>query len=63
MRQKLRADPRTTGIPVLVLTAQATSHELLEALGPDTPVISKALLTRERLTSAIEMLCSPPESR
>ena len=57
VRQRLRADPRTTGIPVLVLTAQTTSHELLEALGPDTPVISKAVLTRERLTSAIEMLC------
>jgi len=56
VRQTLRADPRTSDIPVLVLTAQTATDELLAALGRDTPVLSKALLTRERLTSAIDAL-------
>ena len=57
VRQSLRSNPRTERIPVLVLTAQTPTDELHEVLGPDTPVLSKALLTRERLTSAIDTLC------
>jgi len=57
VRHSLRSNPRTERIPVLVLTAQTPTDELHEELGPDTPILSKALLTRERLTSAIDSLC------
>ena len=63
LRQALRADPLTAAIPVVVLTAQSPSEELLNVLGRDTPVLSKAGLTRERLTLAVESLCGVPAGR
>ena len=60
LRHELRADPRTAAIPVMVLTAQPASDELQHLLGRDTPVISKSILTRERLTMAVEAMCGMP---
>ena len=63
LRQALRADPLTAGIPVVVLTAQFPSEELMHVLGRDTPVLSKAGLTRERLTMAVESMCGVSAGR
>jgi signal transduction histidine kinase/CheY-like chemotaxis protein len=63
LRQALRADPLTAAIPVVVLTAHMASEELQNVLGRDTPVLSKAGLTRERLTLAVESVCGVPAGR
>jgi signal transduction histidine kinase/DNA-binding response OmpR family regulator len=63
LRQALRADPLTAAIPVVVLTAQTPSDELMHVLGRDTPVLSKAGLTRERLTLAVESMCGVSAGR
>ena len=63
LRQALRADPLTAAIPVVVLTAQSPSDELMHVLGRDTPVLSKAGLTRERLTMAVESMCGASAGR
>jgi DNA-binding response OmpR family regulator len=63
LRQALRADPVTAAIPVVVLTAQSPSDELMHVLGRDTPVLSKAGLTRERLTMAVESMCGASAGR
>jgi CheY-like chemotaxis protein len=51
--ERLRQNPDTARVPVLVVTSQPLSADQRRRLG-DTPVLSKSALTRERLRLAIQ---------
>ena len=54
VRDALQRDPRTSGIAIVVITSRTLTESERERLGPDTPVLSKAHLTREHLFCAMQ---------
>jgi signal transduction histidine kinase/CheY-like chemotaxis protein len=52
--ERLREDPRTAAVPVIVITAQDINGPERQRLGDAFTVLSKAALTRAALRSAIE---------
>lgn len=53
VRERLRTDPATAHVPVVVVTSQRLSAEDERRLGADCAVLSKSSLTRESLRIAI----------
>jgi signal transduction histidine kinase/CheY-like chemotaxis protein len=53
LRETLRQDPQTSRVPVIVVTSRVVSDAERERLGGETPVLSKAELTRERLCAEV----------
>jgi len=52
--ERLKLDPKATGVPVIVVTSQQLSDVERERLGDAHAVLSKAVLTRELLQDAIQ---------
>jgi signal transduction histidine kinase/DNA-binding response OmpR family regulator len=55
---RLRRDPRAARVPIILITSQDLSEDERRRFGADRVVISKAVLTRERLRSAIRAAVS-----
>jgi signal transduction histidine kinase/CheY-like chemotaxis protein len=53
VREALRQEPPTSGVPVIVVTSRAVTPEERARLGHGTPILSKADLTRERLFAEV----------
>jgi signal transduction histidine kinase/CheY-like chemotaxis protein len=62
VRRRLRDDPATAHVPVIMITAQRLSSSQRTDLA-GTPVLSKSALTRETLQSAIRDALAPREVR
>ena len=54
VRDALQSDPRTSQVAIVVITSRTLTESERERIGPDTPVLSKANLTREHLHCAME---------
>ena len=54
VRDALLRDPRTSGIAIVIITSRTLTEPELERIGPDTPVLSKANLTREHVHCAMQ---------
>jgi signal transduction histidine kinase/CheY-like chemotaxis protein len=59
--ERLRKDPRTANVPVILVTSQRVSADDVERLGISEPVLSKSSLTRDMLRSAIDKAVAPSE--
>ena len=53
VREALRQEGPTAGVPVIVVTSRAVTPEERARLGQGTPILSKADLTRERLFAEV----------
>jgi CheY-like chemotaxis protein len=53
LRETLRQEHLTAGVPVIVVTSRVVTAAERERLGQETPVLSKADLTRERLIAEV----------
>jgi signal transduction histidine kinase/CheY-like chemotaxis protein len=65
VRDDLRRDESTTDLPVVVVTSRQVSVDERDRLGRDTPILSKANLTREHLRAELERAIDahPPAGR
>ena len=54
VRDALQRGPRTSQAAIVVITSRTLTESERERLGPDTPVLSKANLTREHLHCAMQ---------
>jgi signal transduction histidine kinase/CheY-like chemotaxis protein len=60
---RLRADPATAAVPVVVVTSQRLSEEDRARLSSAKTVLSKSSLTRDALRSAIATAVTPPAEK
>lgn len=56
--ERLRDDPATASLPIIVVTSQRLSSDDERRLGSDCPVLSKSGLTRDALRTAIRQVVS-----
>jgi signal transduction histidine kinase/CheY-like chemotaxis protein len=56
--ERLREDPTTAALPIIVVTSQRLSPDDERRLGSDCPVLSKSGLTRDALRTAIRQAVS-----
>ena len=54
--ERLRDDPKTATVPVILVTSQQLSMEERRRLGGDKAVLSKSMLTRDALRGAIQQV-------
>jgi len=54
LRDALQRDPRTSQAAIVIITSRTLTDSERERLGPETPVLSKADLTRECLYDAMQ---------
>jgi CheY-like chemotaxis protein len=62
MCERLREDPKTAGVPTILVTSQALSADERERFGIARTVLSKSTLTRDRLRAAIHAATSAPRT-
>jgi len=58
--RRLKADPETSGIPLIILTAHATTHEREEAMQAGCDSFATKPIAFSRLLADIETLLSRP---
>jgi CheY-like chemotaxis protein len=56
--ERLRDDPATAALPIIVVTSQRLTSDDERRLGSDCPVLSKSGLTRDALRAAIRQAVS-----
>jgi signal transduction histidine kinase/CheY-like chemotaxis protein len=62
MCERLRRDPRTAQVPVILVTSQMLSPDERERFGVGRPVLSKSALTRDALRRAIHDTLGQPRT-
>ena len=62
MCERLRRDPKTAHVPVILVTSQMLSPGEREQLGVGRPVLSKSALTRDALRTAIDDTLGQPRA-
>ena len=62
LSERLREDPATAAVPIIVVTSQRLSSDDERRLGSDCAVLSKSGLTRHALRTAIRQAVSTPNS-
>ena len=60
--ERLRSDPKTAGVPTILVTSQNLTAEQRERFGTERPILSKTGLTRDALRMAIRDALSEPAS-
>jgi CheY-like chemotaxis protein len=62
MCERLRGDPKTAEVPVILVTSQILSAEERQRFGVGRPVLSKSALTRDALRTAIHDTLGQPRT-
>jgi CheY-like chemotaxis protein len=62
MCERLRRDPKTAQVPVILVTSQMLSPDERERFGVGRPVLSKSALTRDALRTAIHDTLGQPRT-
>jgi CheY-like chemotaxis protein len=62
MCERLRRDPKTALVPVILVTSQVLSADERERFGVGRPVLAKSALTREALRTAIRDALGQPRT-